>query len=397
MALRYFDSFDRGLTSGTPSGKAWPSVQIPLAVTSPVHIGGQSITMNDTPHVCIMGDFARGRVVGSQGAGDFDEADLYLSFYLLRDASTTLDDRICKFGWQDTSILQPKTVLKWGSSNVIKLNDTEFGSGTDIEVGTTQLNADQWYRIDMYVGTGTSANYEVRIDGVIELSGTANFGTNNTDAIEFHTLTGYNHYIDDVVIDDAAFHSLGNEYFIVPLYPNGNGNYTSWTGAYTDVDDHPEYDTWGTVISTTSNGNAETVALDSLPGYVDAGDIVDAVLFGGAIRKDTNPDVACVMRDRLGSTDRDTSSFLLEKDPGSGNYRNVSWLEIYTTDPSSNAWTQSNVNSWEIGLVHAQAQSRTIECTILSANVLLTRPAVSSFEASIPSIYKPMRHPLLRM
>ena len=48
--------------------------------------------------------------------------------------------------------------------------------GTLMATGSTVLAVDTWYRIDAKVGTGASAAWEVRIDGVSEISGTGDLG-----------------------------------------------------------------------------------------------------------------------------------------------------------------------------------------------------------------------------
>jgi hypothetical protein len=86
-----------------------------------------------------------------------------------------------------------------------------YGSTSLLGMGTTILMPGQIYTISAKIGTGTDAAFEIRIDGVVEISGGGNLGTNNNGSILLGGNSTYttNYYYDDVAINSQDYPSGG--------------------------------------------------------------------------------------------------------------------------------------------------------------------------------------------
>jgi len=129
------------------------------------------------------------------------------------------------------------------SDGALQLIDS---TGASLGVGATILASGTWYRIELNANKGVAAAYELRIDGVTELSGIAN----QTALDMFTVIIGkrinrnsqtIDVYYDDFVVDDATWPGPGA---VLNLRPDANGTFTAWasgTGAsdFTQVDEIP--------------------------------------------------------------------------------------------------------------------------------------------------------------
>jgi len=100
-----------------------------------------------------------------------------------------------------------KCALHLSAANQLMFYDN---AGTLQATGTTVLSSGKIYTIDAKIGTGSSAPWEVRINSVVEMSGTANLGTNNNGSIKLGGNVSYTdtYYYDDVAIDAQAYPGL---------------------------------------------------------------------------------------------------------------------------------------------------------------------------------------------
>ena len=82
-------------------------------------------------------------------------------------------------------------------------------AGTLIGTGSTTLQPNTVYEISVFVGTGTSAPWVVLINGLDEMNGTGNFGSNNNGSIKLGGNSAYtdNYYYDDIAISGVSFSS----------------------------------------------------------------------------------------------------------------------------------------------------------------------------------------------
>lgn len=227
-------------------------------------------------------------------------------------------------------------------------------SAAVIGTGSTALQVDTWYRIEVRIPTGASTNYEVRVDGTTEIpSGTAhNFLSNNNARLRLtnEETTGRDYYFDDILISDSGFPGAGVGLMAVP---NGDGNYTAWgTGQAENVNEKP-HDSDTTFTSTSTAGTqAETFAMQNFnaTGINTVKPIVVARNASGATNIGS-------LRLRSGTTDNDTTA----ADPGA---TYVARAEIHDVDPNTTAtWTESGINAAEVGYVKTQAEAREMRMT----------------------------------
>jgi hypothetical protein len=175
-----FDGFESGYltasinngpsTSQPNSGSPTTSLGTASLVTSPVHSGSYAVRCN--PGVGVKGYF---------GAKAFNSAGEAVTY------SISIPTSYTTFWWQWT--VAPTT----GDEPICQINSTLSGTAAKIEVrlnsahqlaaydntfalmatGTTTIPSSTWERIDVECGTGSNAPWEVRINGVSEMSGTS--------------------------------------------------------------------------------------------------------------------------------------------------------------------------------------------------------------------------------
>ena len=244
--------------------------------------------------------------------------------------------------------------------------------------GSTDLQTGQWYRIEVLVNTGTSAAWEVKIDGASELSGsTANLTTSNNAAASVGKTTnrngsGYECYFDDFAVSTTAYPGAGA---VAVIRPDGNGNYTAWTGVYTDVDDlvsqaGNDGDTTKWLSST--NTQAETATLESSATAGISGTI-NAVKSIAVVKRTSGSATAIQHRIRVNAADFDLSNYAT-----TASY--VALARCDALNPSdSAAWETGDIDTLEVGVEHNQSQSRQADCTMVCAMVDFTAVAVTTF------------------
>jgi hypothetical protein len=102
-----------------------------------------------------------------------------------------------------------------------------FGDLTQwFPTGNTVLTPGQVYTISAKVGTGTSAAWEVRINGNLEMSGTGNFGANNNGSLLLGGGSPYttNYYYDEVGITSGY---LSTPQGMSMFYTTGGNGYAA--------------------------------------------------------------------------------------------------------------------------------------------------------------------------
>jgi hypothetical protein len=307
------------------------------------------------PSTTATGYLSLGTYSATGNQGTFNVATLYCRFYMLADQTPPS-------GHEECFRVSPATT---GTKISVHVNSGGFLSLWDS--AGSQLGSDGetalgggWRLIELKCGTGASADYELKIDGAVELSGTGNLGTSNAGKVFIGkgvntSSQQMNMFYDDVSLDDAAYPGAGGCQI---MQPDGNGNYTAWTGTYADADEIPVDDD-ATYWTSSSSGDAETAALES---YTTAGisGTVRAVKSVAVIR-DEGGSSAIQVRLRSGTTDNDTTN----NDPGS-TYRGR--CKVYTTDPAdSGAWSLADLNSLEVGVENNAAVAA--RCTMVCVMV----------------------------
>lgn len=228
-------------------------------------------------------------------------------------------------------------VNRWGSVNL----------GT----GTHALSANTWYYIEVKMTIGdTTGGFEVRVNGATDIT-----------ASNIDTRNGGSGYIDRVALDGAIYNALMDDFYVCDLngttnnnflgdcrvdtlMPTGDGNYSQFTPStgtthYTLVDEIPPNTT--DYVSSATSGDRDSYTFPALANLISPA--VHGVQINAAALKSDSGARSLGTMSRLSGTNKD----------GAGAAMNTSQVyisEIQETDPSSAAWTVTNVNAAEFGV-----------------------------------------------
>jgi len=247
-----------------------------------------------------------------------------------------------------------KFSLRISSDGVLAAYDS---AGASLSTGTTVLAASTWYRIEMKVGTGAAADWEVRINGVSELSGTGNLLTSNNAVLRMGKVVNRNgnsvdFFYDDAKLDNSAYPA---ESEVKRMDVDSDGSFTAWTigtGAgddYTNLDEVPTDGNTTHLISLTP-GNVSTAGLESTSAAGVSG-TVNAVLPVTYSTMDSANSTATV-RFVSGGSNFHVSPTV------AGGARMIG--RYYSTDPATgSAWVLSALDSVEVGMVEGSSLDET--------------------------------------
>jgi hypothetical protein len=143
--------------------------------------------------------------IRQSGTTYYNLATAYYRF-LFENAANPGEGGVVNF--QDTSS-GFKAALHLNAANKLLFYDC---TGTLLATGATTLAPNQVYAISAMIGTGSTAAWEVRINGVVDMSGSANLGSNNNGSLR---LGGNGAYTTTYFYDDVAINSQ--------TYPGGGG------------------------------------------------------------------------------------------------------------------------------------------------------------------------------
>ncbi len=263
-------------------------------------------------------------------------------------------------------------------------NLSAWDSGTQIgSAGTTVLVSGVWYCIEVKVGSGASnVAWEIRIDGVSELSGSSTLiDSGNANSFYFGNngnytlLASVDLYFDDIAIDDAAYPGPGS---VVRLDPAADVAKTNWlnqagssTNEYLSVDDlgaGAGHDTDTTYVVTSTAGTITfTVSFPALSTRQIIGTINEMkVLVWG---RDTGTALTWQINLRPASNTQTTTA----GDFGAS-YAMLGIL--YKTKGGTDALTIANVNTCQASIIKTQSQARELRCTCIA--LMLDLPGVFS-------------------
>lgn len=242
-----------------------------------------------------------------------------------------------------------------------KIRAYGVGGTTLLGTGATVLAANTWYRFSVKVGHGSSADWEVWINGSLELSGSgADLSTSNY----VHTRLGkpnntnnqtVDYYLANLVIENASLPPDG--YKIAAGVPNGNGTDTDFSGSYTDVDERP---------------NDGDTTYSELGGTLASGNETYTLAWAGVPSGTVHAVKALVLGYRGGGT---TANNEIRIRSG-GSASNTSEGTVFTFSPyqqrhrlmlmnpvTAAAWTPSEVAALEIGIAKTNAVTPTVRIT----------------------------------
>jgi len=261
------------------------------------------------------------------------------------------------FRFRSTSTLTNVLMAFYNSSTVIgtltlgsNLFSARLGSysGTILATGTTSINTDTTYLIEVYLKAADSGGrWVVKVNGVtdIDYTGDTTPGPTTIDNICFGTKfsgTCCYAYYDNIVIDNASF---PGQTCIQGIKPTAAGNSTQWnpsSGSNWDcVDEIPAND--NDYVSTNSNGALDLYIFSDLTGSIE--EVKCVQLQARTIKNGAPTPQNLQLAVRSGGTNYFSSSMAVP-------YVNPkSLFNIWQLNPNTSAaWTVSEVNAAEFGM-----------------------------------------------
>lgn len=334
MALIFCDSFDHYSTTSQKYDQ----------VTSP------EATINST--------------AGRFGNGLFSDTGRNQGQFVIKAFSTTYTTLIVGFNFQAATALNSAGIflgfLESGTVHVDLRNDAGghlqlTRNGTVLGTGATSLSTGVNYYIEVKVTISDTVGVaEIKINGVAELTlssqDTRNGGSGVINQLKLGNFANYVvKYFDDLYVCDTSG-STNNTYLgdvrIESLFPNGNGNYSQFTGS-----DGNSVDNYLLVDETTPNEDTDYVE-DSNVNDIDTYAYTDVTPTTGSVygvqilpraRKTDAGSRSIRTVARLSGTDAvDSSDIAL-----STSY--VYLPVIRETKPGGGSWTLTDVNNSEFG------------------------------------------------
>ncbi len=289
-----------------------------------------------------------GRNSTGKGA-DYNKATLYIRFYI-RIATLPAANYEPIFNTLTSADAHKFTLAVDSAGHLHALNQAL----TDVATGTATLSAGtDWYRIDMQIGTGTSATYSVKVNGADDLSGTIDTTTGNHARIAFGKTSNrngqsVNFYYDDIAVKDDAAPAAGS---IIALFPNSNSaTDTGWaaepSGEKWEAIDEAPANLGGDDIYSITNSEAYCAGLQSPTAIT--GTINCCMSYILVKEGNMGPTAQISLRCRYSASVSDTSSATLT----------TSWLDIakiHANAPGGSAWSNAILEDTEIGIINNAA------------------------------------------
>lgn len=369
MAIVNISGWETGSVSGTNFEGTSAATGTASVVTSPVRSGQYALRINPTTTGLGYNSFARIAANGTNNPTSINIATCYFRFYFryaTKPASNS--EEICYIN--DTAPA-PKLMLRINSSGQLMAFDNT-GTNQIGSTGSTVLMQDTWYLIEISVGTGTSAAFEVRLaaddgsESVTEISGTGNLTTLNNSAISLGKRNDRNgnsvdFYYDDLSISDSDFPGPGR---VARLDPISDSADVWTTGTFANIDDFSSQagnDGDTTYITTSTNTDAH---IPNFTSNADAG--ITGVI--NAVKS------YLLTRDESQTVAHDT---MLQVNGAGTNTTNLDGGATYSSRCQilTDGYTPSDV--FTLRVRHNQPQVRPLRCTVMAIMVDYT-PAPKS-------------------
>lgn len=341
MAILNFCGFETGDNAEAQSATGTNSFS-----TTTVRTGTYSLRIN--PVTSANGNL-RFAAMGANGTAttSFGTASLYSRFYFrIATAPASADEEF--YVVLDTGGSEKATFRINSSRQIVAYNN----SGTLVATGTTALSLNTWYRIEILTSTGAGSQaYEVKIDGVSELSGTMNMLTNNHGSVRVGKGTNRNSQTVDFFFDDCCWSDSGypGAGQCDRLAPDSNGatmQFSAGTNAsnYLEVDEIPT-DTDTTYVA--SSGSANQTALFGYGAMASASSINSVKAWARA--RSVAGASSTKLRIVSGASNTETTA-------ADWTTSYVQKFKLANTDPNTgSAWAQSAVSAIEAGVIEANA------------------------------------------
>lgn len=256
-----------------------------------------------------------------------------------------------------------------------------------IATGTAVIGSTYRYIEVKITANSASGAYEVRVDGVTDMSGTTNTTAHaqvsevlfakfdiNGNSVDF--------YYDDAYVDSNTFRLSGSSWPEVKgIFPNAAGNAAGWTNGtgstFAEVDEVPhDGDTTYIQASATQDNLRSTFNLESTATKGITGTVLAVQPYVYAKTGSTSLTSAVGITARNGSTDVDSTGSELVT---------TYWpyALVLTTDPNGGgSWTLGGVDTLEVGMFSGTI-NQTQRFTQAMASVLYLPPVVHSAAAAL--------------
>ena len=246
----------------------------------------------------------------------------------------------------DVPIFRMQLASSGGLFDIDSYNGSTWSTAGTATVGWRQST---WMRLDIRINMhATTGNFELYVDGklVLEITGDTIPGSvtqmaelllgscqsANTNSSTYRTSWAG--------IFVASADTRGQELWVA--HPNGAGNYTAWTGAYTDVDQVGIDDAGFLTIDST--GQRETVTCENLPATTGWDPV--ALMVAARVKKSDPAADDIQLTCRSGTTDGDSAA-IATNDAAYGAAQ-----AVFANDPdTASAWASvSAMQSAEVGV-----------------------------------------------
>ena len=327
------------------------------------------------------------RATGFGGSG----SSTYVTIWLRVDTAPTSDQDII---YWDAG----KLVLKTDRTLQLYYDGSSPGTHTHSTVGSpsTALSTGVWHRIDIKIKfpTSTTLDTECKLDKSSFVSSTglsyiAGDYLNGGNAFQIGPRASdatLDIYFDDFIARDNDYESSDGGVLI--MRPDSDGNYTAWTGTWSDVDEVPV--STSDDIHATAVSQAETEGLRSASTSGIAGTIVAASPYAVVYNVGTTGLPTMALRLRTGGSDFDGSS--ASALDGTTNRR--MWMLVKETNPNTSAaWTSSDLDSVEVGVVAVTGPTGTNLPTAAALGMMVWCTSPQSILAPIVTSVSPTSGP----
>lgn len=313
-------------------------------------------------------------------------------FYLRIASAPGANTTICRFV---NAANDPCSQLRLTSSRTLILLDA---GGDQVGSASSALTLDTWYLVELGVDASSSPGTVTgRLNG-----STFATGNNSAQSPWARWLIGpivsatCDLYFADWAVNDSsgsAQTSWPGEGVVVTLHPDAAGDSNAWNNTsnaagsannYLLVDEAPPDD--ATTMVQTGTLNAED-SYNCTASGMGAGDTVNCVMVGGRFRNST-ADATAAARLQIRKAAAGTTTQSADLIPNSTSFRTNANAEprnypiILHNDPDGSAWTQTTVDSMQIGVKLTTAGTQRIQFTSVWAVVDYTPSTGTNANAS---------------
>jgi hypothetical protein len=284
---------------------------------------------------------------------------LFASFYLYvntRPTSATTEE-VARIVSGSSTL---KLGLRMDATGKLALYDstnTKIGSS-----GTTVLATGTWYRIDLKATNGTSGAYELRINEVAELSGTANLAATNCSRLILGSFpaggsdTTASYTYDDVWLDSSAYAPHGYTIVNVPITSGAAQQWSAGTSPsdYTKVNITP----WPDDSYVQTNGTAGASAVYGVSNATLPALATILCVRAYAFVSDGGAGVTNTFQ--FGARSSGTDSLTSTRNTAAGIDPAEDLYKLLPTDPATGAaWTKAGVEAAQVKIVEGTASVTT--------------------------------------